>query len=61
MNYTDNFTKYNIKTLQQMAWVKRKTAYDENGDRFTIYEAASRPGLFKTVFSNGYTQYAWNF
>lgn len=61
MNYTDNFTKYNLTTLQRMAWVKRKTAYDESGDRFTIYEAVNRPGLFKTVFTNGYTQYAWNY
>jgi hypothetical protein len=61
MNYTANFTKYNIKTLQQMAWIKKKTGYDEDGDIFTIYEAAMKPGLFKTVFSNGYTQYAWNF
>lgn len=61
MNYIDNFTKYNIATLQRMAWVKRTTGQDENGDRFTIYEAVTRPGLFKTVFTSGYTQYAWNF
>ena len=61
MNYIDNFTKYNLIALQRMAWVKRTTGYDEGGDKFTIYEAASRPGLFKTVFASGYIQYAWNF
>ena len=61
MNCIDNFTKYNLITLQRMAWVKRTTGHDEGGDKFTIYEAVNRPGLFKTVFASGYIQYAWNF
>ena len=60
MRIIDNFTKFNINTLNRMVWEKQKTATDENGERFTIYRAAMRPNLFKTVWESGYIQYAWN-
>lgn len=54
-----NYTKFRLARLEGMAWNHRKTAYDECGQEYRIYEAATYRGLFKTVWADGAVQYCW--
>lgn len=54
-----NFTKFKTARLMGMVWNYRKTAYDECGKQYKMYESVTYRGLFKTVWEDGLVQYCW--